>query len=95
MANLQPYSRIFHESFKYLYSKFQYHLFHRKPLPSFDATVNGVNELDLKIQEIRIGELAGIVEEASKLREQATDVNEAMEEVNNYLNRLHDVALEV
>lgn len=57
--------------------------------------MNGVNELDLKIQEIRIGELAGIVEEASKLREQATDVNEAMEEVNNYLNRLHDVALEV
>lgn len=69
--------------------------FNRKPLTTFDATVNGVNELDLKLQEIRNGELQCIVEEASKLREQATDVHEAMEEVNSYLNRLHDLCSEV
>ena len=69
--------------------------FIRKPLPQFDATMNGVNELDLKLQEIRNGELASIAEDASKLREQATDVNEAMDEVNNYLNRLHDLCTEV
>ena len=67
----------------------------RKPLTCFDATVNGVNELDLKLQEIRRAELQLIVDEASKLREQATDVHEAMEEVNNYLNRLQDLCAEV
>ena len=35
------------------------------------------------------------MDEASKLREQATDVHEAMEEVNSYLNRLHDLCAEV
>ena len=54
-----------------------------------------MNELDLKLQEIREAELQSIVEEASKLREQATDVHEAMEEVNNYLNRLQDLCAEV
>ena len=67
----------------------------RKPQTTFDATVNGVNELDLKLQDIRQTELQSIVEEASKLREQATDVHEAMEDVNNYLNRLHDLCAEV
>jgi len=66
----------------------------RKPQTTFDATVNGVNELDLKLQDIRQTELQSIVEEASKLREQATDVHEAMEDVNNYLNRLHDLCAE-
>lgn len=64
-------------------------------MTTFDATVNGVNELDLKLQEIRTAELQCIRDEASKLREQATDVNEAMEEVNNYLNRLNDLCTEV
>ena len=67
----------------------------RKPLPVFDATMNGVNELDLKLQEIRTAELAIVLEDASKLREQATDVNEAMEEINTYWNRLHDLCSEV
>ncbi|XP_065071964.1 myoferlin-like isoform X2 [Rhopilema esculentum] len=65
-----------------------------KPLPAFDATVNGVNELDLKLQEIRNAELQQIVAEARNLREQATDVHEAMEEINSYLNRLHDLCTE-
>ena len=57
--------------------------------------MNGVNELDLKLQEIRNADLQQIVAEARNLREQATDVHEAMEEINNYLNRLHDLCTEV
>ena len=70
-------------------------LFHRIPLPSFDATLNGVNELDLKMQEIRQVELANLVEEAGVLREQATDINEAMEVIDGYLRRIKDLCIEV
>ena len=61
----------------------------------FDATLNGVNELDLKIQEIRQEELLVLVNEASTLREQATDINEAMDTIDGYLRRLRDLCDEV
>jgi len=65
-----------------------------QPLPVFDSTVNGVNELDLKNQEIRLSEMALLVEEATVLRESATDVNEAMDGVHGYLLRLKELVIE-
>ena len=70
-------------------------IFFRQPLPVFDSTVNGVNELDLKNQEIRLSEMALLVEEATVLRESATDVNEAMDGVHGYLLRLKELVIEV
>ncbi|XP_057307144.1 myoferlin-like [Hydractinia symbiolongicarpus] len=66
----------------------------RTPLPAFDATMNGVNELDLKMQEIRQVELANLVDEATTLREQATDIHEAMEVIDGYLGRVRDLCIE-
>ena len=57
--------------------------------------MNGVNELDLKMQEIRQAELAFLVNEATTLREQATDINEAMEVISGYLGILNDLCIEV
>jgi len=63
----------------------------QSPLPRFDATKNGVNELDLKLQEIRNDELECIVSEARVLREQATDITEAMNDIDGYLHRLTEL----
>ena len=57
--------------------------------------MNGVNELDLNLQKIRNRELKLIAEEATKLREQPKDVKGTMDEIHNYLNRLHDLRSEV
>ena len=64
-------------------------------MPKFDATVNGVNELDLQMQDIRKDEMEALVEEATLLREQATDLNEAMEVINSYLEKLEALCVEV
>ena len=69
--------------------------FDRTPLPKFDATLNGVNELDLQMQDIRRDEMSALSEEASLLREQATDINEAMEVINSYLDKMQTLCLEV
>lgn len=66
----------------------------KKPLPKIDSSTPGVNELDLKIQETRMMEKLAILEEASKLRESATDVGEAMTEIEGYMQRLKDIAVE-
>ncbi|XP_068709292.1 myoferlin-like isoform X2 [Montipora foliosa] len=66
----------------------------KKPLQKVDSVTPGVNELDLKIQEIRIMEKLTIMEEASKLRESATDVAEAMCEIEVYMQRIKDIAVE-
>lgn len=65
------------------------------PFPKFDATMNGVNELDLQMQEIRQGELEALCEAASLLREQATDISEALEVIGGYLGKIQDLCVEV
>lgn len=66
----------------------------RRPLPKIDSSTPGVNELDLKIQDTRILEKLAIMEEATKLRESATDVAEAMAEIEGYMQRLKDISVE-
>lgn len=54
-----------------------------------------MNELDLKVQSIRLCEMEALEKEAIQLREQATDVFETMEIIDSYLNRLKDLCIEV
>ena len=63
-------------------------IFHSVELPKFQATDNGVNELDLKIQETRSDELLCLKEEALNLREHATDAQEALDTIDGYLKRV-------
>ena len=53
------------------------------------------NELDLLMAKNRAAELSSIVEMAAKLRTSATDVIEALTDVEGYLNMLKNVAVEV
>ena len=57
--------------------------------------MNGVNELDLQMQDIRRDEMAALSEEASLLREQATDIMEAMDNISNYLDKMETLCVEV
>ncbi|XP_048584840.1 myoferlin isoform X2 [Nematostella vectensis] len=66
----------------------------RKPLPKIDNNTPGVNDLDLKLQEVRLMEKLSISEEAIKLRESATDVREALGEIEGFLQRLRDLTVE-
>ncbi|XP_028412829.1 myoferlin-like isoform X1 [Dendronephthya gigantea] len=66
----------------------------KKPLPSINAKTPGVNELDLHLHEARVLEMISISEEAAKLRECATDISEALSEINGFLIRLKDIAIE-
>lgn len=53
-----------------------------------------VNRLDEKLREERKGELASIELEATELKDKATDVEEALAEVEGFLERLKDLAKE-
>ena len=53
------------------------------------------NELDKQNLYYREGELETISKEASALRENATDINEALSEVENYLGTLDNLCIEV
>ncbi|XP_038071057.1 myoferlin-like isoform X3 [Patiria miniata] len=64
------------------------------PLPEIDPTKDKANILDQRRYDTRVGCLATIVEEATKLRENATDVNEALEEINGYLHILEELSVE-
>ncbi|KAJ8025764.1 Dysferlin [Holothuria leucospilota] len=65
-----------------------------KPLPEADSTKDKTNDLDRKKYQMRCNALAAIVAEASKLREHATDVQEAIDEVEGYVNVLKNLAVE-
>lgn len=47
------------------------------------------------MQEIRQGELAALCEAATLLREQATDISEALETIGGYLGKIQDLCIEV
>ncbi|XP_022096608.1 dysferlin-like isoform X4 [Acanthaster planci] len=66
----------------------------REPLPAIDPTKDKANILDQRRFDTRTACLATIVEEATKLRENATDVSEAMEEIQGYLHILQELAVE-
>lgn len=67
----------------------------RKPLPDVLEDFHMQNELDLQLRQYRSTELRYIVGEATKLRETATDINEALAEVENYLASLKNMSIEV
>ena len=71
------------------------HVCTRTPLPAMDATKDKTNILDQRRYDTRVACMNTIVEEATKLRENATDVNEALEEIQGYLHILQDLAVEV
>ena len=67
----------------------------RDPIPTIDPTKDKTNILDQRRYDTRVACLNTIVEEATKLRENATDVNEALEEIQGYLHILQALAVEV
>ncbi|XP_063963833.1 myoferlin-like isoform X9 [Lytechinus pictus] len=66
----------------------------RMPLPNIDELKDKVNELDRRKYDRRVYALQTIANDALKLRENATDVNEAMDDVEGYLHLLQDLAVE-
>lgn len=72
-----------------------FHYFTSKPLPVADTTKDKLNDLDRKKYQMRCNALIAISAEATKLREHATDVQEAIDEVEGYLNVLKSLAVEV
>lgn len=53
------------------------------------------NELDHRRYEQRSNTLREIIDAATKLRENATDIEEAIEEIDGYLTMLKELAVEV
>ena len=69
--------------------------FCRKPLPKPQKGYHLATELDTLLSTYREGELEAIVEMAMHLKENATDVNDALNEVENYLQILKNLSIEV
>ena len=65
------------------------------PLPDVEQFKDKINELDRRKYQRRVYALQAIADEALKLRENATDVNDAMEEVGGFLHILQDLSVEV
>ncbi|XP_070540972.1 myoferlin-like isoform X9 [Ptychodera flava] len=65
-----------------------------QPMPQVDPTRHKTNELDMRRQEMRETDLARITQDATRLRENATDVNEAVNEIEGYLQTLKHLAIE-
>ncbi|XP_064630282.1 myoferlin-like isoform X1 [Lineus longissimus] len=65
-----------------------------KKLPDITPGQSVKNDLDRMVQTLRENELRFIKKEASKLRENATDVQEAMHEMEGYMEQLKNVATE-
>ncbi|EDO36866.1 predicted protein, partial [Nematostella vectensis] len=66
----------------------------RRPLPEVSSKTAGANDLDFKKYAQREKEKLAIAEEARKLRDNATDIEEAMNEIEGYQKRLELVAVE-
>lgn len=70
-------------------------LFCRKPLPVPQKGVHLATELDNLLATYRQIELESLIEMATNLRENATDINEALSEAENFLQILRNLAVEV
>ena len=66
-----------------------------KPLPLPVEGYHVSNELDRLLRGYRESELQSVMAAAQKLRESATDVNEALSEMEGYAARLKNMAVEV
>ncbi|VDK71593.1 unnamed protein product [Dibothriocephalus latus] len=63
-------------------------------LPEWHEACTPVNELDTKIQHLREDDIKTIVEQATKLREEATTVEEVIPELKRYLHMLKNLITE-
>ena len=70
-------------------------VFSRQALPEIVQGTHAVNDLDRMLRMFRESELAHIKHEAKKLRDNATDVHEALSDVEGYLAALKNLAIEV
>ena len=68
---------------------------YRKPLPQPQKGLHVPTELDLLTAKRRHAELVFIARKANDLRLSATDVDEALNEVDGYLTLLRNMAVEV
>ncbi|XP_067657682.1 myoferlin-like isoform X1 [Haliotis asinina] len=66
----------------------------RKPLPESVSGQHVATELDRLLSAYRQNELLHIIDVATKLRENATDVNDALSEIEGYLSLLKNLATE-
>ncbi|XP_071827267.1 myoferlin-like isoform X3 [Apostichopus japonicus] len=66
----------------------------KKPLPSLVGQSGKANELDHRRYEQRSNTLREIIDAATKLRENATDIEEAIDEIDGYLTMLKELAVE-
>ncbi|CAE1313340.1 MYOF [Acanthosepion pharaonis] len=66
----------------------------KKPLPQPEKGYHLENDLDRNMQSYRKVELQEIIEHVNKVRENATDINEAMVEVESVLQRIKNLAIE-
>lgn len=64
-------------------------------MPDVVDGVHMQNDLDIQMRQFRISEMGYIVDEASKLRETATDIDDALAEVESYLATLKNLSVEV
>jgi len=65
-----------------------------KPLPRATHKTPGVNDLDFKIGDTRESEMKDILEEATKLRTSATDVEETIGAIEDFIKRLRLLGVE-
>ncbi|XP_071507429.1 myoferlin-like [Diadema antillarum] len=66
----------------------------KTPLPDFGANKNYANELDQRRYDFRRRVMLDIVERATALRDRATDIDETLDEVEEYLMMLQELAVE-
>ena len=64
-------------------------------MPKVQSNIHVQNDLDRQLRYYREVELEHICTEARKLRESATDMTEAISEVENFLAQLKNLAVEV
>ncbi|XP_060557298.1 dysferlin-like isoform X3 [Ruditapes philippinarum] len=66
----------------------------KKPLPTPKKGTHLPTELDTLLTTYRQYEMETLIEMATNLRESATDINEALNEAENFLQILHNLAVE-
>lgn len=64
-------------------------------MPSLVGQSGKANELDHRLYEQRANCLREVIDAATKLRENATDIEDAIEEIDGYLTMLKELAVEV
>jgi len=81
-------------SYKFVYYAMNF-AYYRQPLPEPKPGQHVPNKLDKLTQSYRRAELQTILESAAQLKDNATDVRETLNEAENFLQMLKNLAQEV